>query len=597
MRCRPWDWICPPPADRMDKSTPNKALGPSVVCVFSVTSILWVAVYSLFLLPVFVVDKAERGFLLVAALMAANLIGLFLPRSGGIPVATWIPLATSWVFATIFVVSSGGLRSPGMVLFLLLILDAAWLLGARATVCAAGLFLSLTLALAAIDWRGINLPQYFPIPPSVFWAAFILAGLATVPLIKGCNAFRDALMLSRRRAEELSHLNQVLEESEDRLSTIVDAAPDGIFILNSAGRVLEVNGAALRQLGYSREELLGLTVGDFVAPEFRARATSRFPKMERETFYESRHVRKDGTEVSIELNTRKIMYAGEPAMLGIARDITERKLAEEQRLELERELQQAQKMEGLGKLASGIAHDFNNLLTVIEGCSSLISERMEPDNPLQKYAREILQASELAGGFTRQLLAFSRKQAVGFNPIDLNLVVEETAKMLRRMVSEKVELVLRLEPSPGTILADSGQLQQALLNLAVNAKDAMPNGGRLVIETASVRIDDGFDGGFPGAPPGHYLRLSVSDTGIGMDAETKRQIFEPFFTTKAPGRGTGLGLSIVYRIVGACNGRIAVSSELGKGATFSMIFPSIDAAVCEPQRPAGTTGRDRRVER
>jgi signal transduction histidine kinase len=254
-------------------------------------------------------------------------------------------------------------------------------------------------------------------------------------------------------------------------------------------------------------------------------------------------------------------------------------------------------MEGLGKLASGIAHDFNNLLTVIDCCGSLISERMEPDHPLQKYAREILQASELAGGFTRQLLAFSRRQAVEFNPIDLNRVVEETAKMLRRMVGEKVELVLRLEPSPGTILADSGQLQQALLNLAVNAKDVMPNGGRLVIETASVRIDGGFDGGFPGAPPGHYLRLSVSDTGIGMDAETKRQIFEPFFTTKAPGRGTGLGLSIVYRIVRACNGRIAVSSELGKGATFSMIFPSIEAPVCEPQRPEGTSVRDRRVER
>lgn len=597
MRCRPWDWIWPPLADRMDEWTPKKTLGPSAVCVFSVTSILWVAVYSLFLLPVFVVDKAERGFLLVAALMAANLIALFLPRLGGISVATWIPLATSWVFATIFVVSSGGLRSPGMVLFPLLILDVAWLLGERATVCAAGLFLSMTLALAAIDGRGINLPQYFPIPPSVFWAAFILAGLGAVPLIKGCNAFRDALMLSRRRAEELSHLNQVLEESEERLSTIVDAAPDGIFILNSAGRVMEVNGAALRQLGYSREELLELTIGDFVAPEFRARATSRFPKMEGETFYESRHVRKDGTEVSIELNTRKIMYAGEPAMLGIARDITERKLAEQQRLELERELQQAQKMDGLGKLASGIAHDFNNLLTVIEGCGSLISERMEPDNPLQKYACEILQASELAGGFTRQLLAFSRKQAVEFNLIDLNRVVEETTKMLRRMVGEKIELVLRLEPSPGTILADSGQLQQALLNLAVNAKDVMPNGGRLVIETASVRIDNGFDGGFPGAPPGHYLRLSVSDTGIGMDAETKRQIFEPFFTTKAPGRGTGLGLSIVYRIVRACNGRIAVSSELGKGATFFMIFPSIEAARAEPQRPAGTTGPDRRVER
>src|SRR6516165_6291984 len=151
----------------MDEWAPKKALGPSAVCVFSVTSILWVAVYSLFLLPVFVVDKAERGFLLVAALMAANLIGLFLPRSGGKRVVTWIPLATSWVFATIFVVSSGGFRSPGMVLFLLLILDAAWLLGARATVCAAGLFLSMTLALAAIDWRGINLQQYFPIPPSV----------------------------------------------------------------------------------------------------------------------------------------------------------------------------------------------------------------------------------------------------------------------------------------------------------------------------------------------------------------------------------------------------------------------------------------------
>ncbi|MBA0088851.1 MAG: PAS domain S-box protein, partial [Acidobacteria bacterium Pan2503] len=344
-------------------------------------------------------DKAERGFLLVAALMAANLIALFLPRLRAIRVATWIPLATAWVFATIFVVSSGGLGSPGMVLFPLLILDVAWLLGERATVCAAGLFLSMTLALAAIDGRGIHLPHYFPVPPSVFWAAFILAGLGTVPLIKGCNAFRDTLMLSRRRAEELSHLNQVLEESEDRLSTIVDAAPDGIFILNSAGRVVEVNGAALRQLGYSREELLELTIGDFVAPEFRTRATGRFPKMEGETFYESRHVRKDGTEVSIELNTRKIMYAGEPAMLGIARDITERKLAEQQRLELERELQQAQKMDGLGKLASGIAHDFNNLLTVIEGCGSLISERMEPGNPLQKYACEILQASELAGGF------------------------------------------------------------------------------------------------------------------------------------------------------------------------------------------------------
>jgi nitrogen-specific signal transduction histidine kinase/ActR/RegA family two-component response regulator len=261
---------------------------------------------------------------------------------------------------------------------------------------------------------------------------------------------------------------------------------------------------------------------------------------------------------------------------GTIEDITARMEAESHRKQLEQQLRQSQKMEAIGQLAGGVAHDFNNLLTAINGYSSLALQRSDPDDRIRGYLEEVKKAGERAANLTRQLLAFGRKQMLKPIPLNLNDVVSETSKMLRRLIGEDILFDARFDPELDHIHADPGQIEQVLVNLVVNSRDAMPHGGTLTIETANFKIDQEFASKHLGLAPGKYVVLTVSDDGCGMDEKTKARIFEPFFTTKEKGRGTGLGLSTVYGIVKQSGGNVWVYSEPGDGTVFKVFLPRFD---------------------
>ena len=302
-----------------------------------------------------------------------------------------------------------------------------------------------------------------------------------------------------------------------------------------------------------------------------------------------RHKKKDGKPIDVEITAHSIHFAGRPARLVLATDVTERR-------NLEGQLRQSQKMEAIGMLAGGVAHDFNNLLTAINGYSELILKRLPADHPLRSSVIEIAKAGSRAATLTQQLLAFSRKQVMQPRTIDLNAVVSEIEKMLRRLIGEHIALRTVLDPKLGSTKADPGQVEQVLVNLVVNARDAMAGGGKLTIETRNVFLDEDYARMHISVVPGRYVMLGVSDTGVGMDEATSARIFEPFFSTKDPGKGTGLGLSTIYGIVKQTGGNIWVYSELGKGTTFKIYFPLVeehpDVAVVSKLTEEKTNGNE-----
>ena len=377
---------------------------------------------------------------------------------------------------------------------------------------------------------------------------------------------------------------EALRDSEKRYRLLFESNPFPMWVYDlDTHTFLAVNEAAILHYGYSREEFLGMTIEDIHAAEDVAMppATEDASNVSHVNTQavRSRHRKKDGTIIDVEITSHQLVFDERAAEVVLASDITERKRAEETLHATGEQLRQAQKMEAVGKLAGGVAHDFNNLLTAISGHSELSLRRLGTDDPLRRNLEGIKSASERAASLTRQLLAFSRKQVLQPKVLDLNDVVVETNKLLRRLIGEDIDLLTVLEPSLGKIKADPGQIGQVLMNLSVNARDAMPRCGKLTIETSNIYIDEEYARRHVSVAPGWYVMLAVSDTGCGMDDATQKRIFEPFFTTKEVGKGTGLGLSTVYGIVKQSGGNIWVYSEEGRGTTFKVYLPRTDKVV------------------
>jgi two-component system cell cycle sensor histidine kinase/response regulator CckA len=285
-----------------------------------------------------------------------------------------------------------------------------------------------------------------------------------------------------------------------------------------------------------------------------------------------KHRKKDGKIIEVETTVHELEYSGKRVRLIVAQDVSERRI-------LEQQLRQSQKMEAVGRLAGGVAHDFNNLLMVIKGHTELLRGILPPGEEYKRKIEQIDRAADRASGLTRQLLAFSRLQVLQPHVMNLNDVVNDMGRLLPRLIGEDIDLVIRTTDDLGAIRADASQMEQVIMNLAVNARDAMPEGGKLMIETSNAELDSLYSDKHPIVRPGSYVLLSVSDTGTGMDAETQAHIFEPFFTTKAQGKGTGLGLATVYGVVKQSGGFIWVYSELGQGTTFKIYIPRVDQPV------------------
>ena len=431
--------------------------------------------------------------------------------------------------------------------------DRAWAVAACSTATRAGHSHNLEYRMVAADGR-------------VVW----LRDLVTVTLSDGEPTKLRGIMVDvteRKRAEE------ALRSTEQSYRDLVENAKDIIYTHDLEGRYLTLNKAGEEVTGYTREEAVGKSLAQVVAPEYLEKAREMVAKKlsgEGPTIYDLEIVAKDGRRVAVEVSTMLLYRDGEPvAVQGVARDVTERRQLEEQ-------LRQAQKMEAVGRLAGGIAHDFNNLLTIIGGYTSLMLRKMGPSDPLREKAEGVKEAADRAAELTRQLLAFSRKQILQPRVIDLNELIRGTGKMLRALISEDYEIVTALPPGVGRINADPGQVEQILMNLLVNARDAMPGGGKIVIETADVDLGGDYASTHIAASPGPYVMLAVTDSGTGMDAETQKHIFEPFFTTKDVSKGTGLGLATVYGIVKQSGGSIWVYSEPGAGTTFKIYLPRVE---------------------
>ena len=385
----------------------------------------------------------------------------------------------------------------------------------------------------------------------------------------------------------------ILNKSERMVVALLESASQAIISIDRTGKIVLANPRTEEMFGYTRDELLDHSIEQLL-PEAKRAAHMR----ERQNYFSRPHVRhmgigmelagrrKDGAEFPVEVSLSYVEIEGGLFAIAFVSDISQRKALEEQ-------LQHAQKMEAVGRLAGGVAHDFNNMLTVISGYNRMLLDELAAQDPLRSYVEEALTAADRAAELTNQLLTFSRRQIVQPRVVSVNNVIRGSEKMLGRLIGEDIEVVFLLNAEAGNIKVDPGHLEQAIVNLAVNSRDAMPLGGRLTVETSNVDLDENYARSHVGVRPGEFVLIAVSDNGTGMDAATRLHIFEPFFTTKEKGKGTGLGLATVYGIVKQAGGDIWVYSELGRGTTFKLYFPRVaepseEAPAREPAQPTET---------
>ena len=429
-----------------------------------------------------------------------------------------------------------------------------------------------TLVLLALDaMRSFHtaVVPFIGVVPHVLWVSVI------------------ALLIAR----EHRRIREQLAASEHRFRGIFDQTFQFIGLMRTDGTLIEANRTALEFAGVREADVIGKPFWDTPwwahSPELQERLRSAIVAAGAgETVrFEATHPRPDGRLAHVDFSLKPIENAqGEVTMLiPEGRDITDRKEMEEQRRVLEAKLAQAQKMEAIGQLAGGVAHDFNNLLTVINGYGELLQTIVGPTEKSHAMLEGIVDAGKRAASLNRQLLTFSRRQVVQPRVLDMNAVVIDAERMLRRLIGEDIRLVAVLDPALACVKADAGQIGQVIMNLVVNARDAMPTGGTLTIETANVEIDDAHAARHPGAAPGRYAMLAVTDTGAGMSAEVRAHIFEPFFTTKGPGKGTGLGLATVRAIAEESGGLLQVDSEPGHGSTFWLYLVALPSGAVSQQ--------------
>jgi PAS domain S-box-containing protein len=396
--------------------------------------------------------------------------------------------------------------------------------------------------------------------------------------------------------QELLKAKRELAQSEERFRTLFERSPNAYYLVDLNGMVIDGNRAAEAMLGVHREDVIGKSFFEIqlLPPESHVTAINALAQ-NRQNIPSGPNqytlVRQDGTRILAEISTYPITFADQTLILGVAHDVTEQKKTEAEKVQLEAVLRQSQKMEAIGRLAGGVAHDFNNLLTGISCNIVLALNDLSPEDPRFELLDEIKDSASRAAALTRQLLAFSRRQVIEPQALDLNEVILELQKLLKRIIGEDISLDTTLTNEICTIQADRNQIEQVILNLAVNARDAMPHGGKLWIETSNESLDETYCHAHSAAHPGPYVRLNITDSGQGMDGETRAQIFEPFFTTKPQNQGTGLGLSMVYGIVQQHGGTIEVYSEIGLGTTFKIYLPAVEqpAEQCPDSEPLLST--------
>jgi PAS domain S-box-containing protein len=547
-----------------------------------------------FFIPIYG-GSASRRHILSGSAVAISLAALELVRRGRIREASFIIVVSVWLLLTAAATTAGGLHGPAFSAYVIPVMCAGLLLGFRAAIWTTGATICAGLFMLLAETRGFLPISSAPFTtPGLFITHATLLILVVALLRLSTHTISESLERARLELAEREQAEEALKLSESKFREFFEDSLTGDYISTPRGKLLACNPAFAHMFGFSSvEEALNCdTRSLYPNADYRQDLLARLKQHGRLERLETEFRRLDGSPLYVVQNAVGVFDAdGELVEVkGYMFDITERRRLEEQFL-------QSQKMEAIGRLAGGVAHDFNNLLTVILSYSDLLltTSANQPDS-VRKYADRIKTASEHAASLTNQLLAFGRQQVRDVRVVDVNGVITGTLQILHRLIGEDVELCTRLDSGPIRARADAGQLQQVVMNLVVNGRDAMPNGGKLTIETCCVYLDEHWASQFVDTQPGQYVMLSVSDTGTGMDPDTRAHIFEPFFTTKERGKGTGLGLATVHGIVKQSGGQISVYTEPGLGTTFKIYLPRPDSPEASskpaPAPPADQTGNE-----